>query len=61
MPYFGMGEVSFTKNEYNGNLINTNIRGDLNLTAPMPTSIKMDSTGITAYTTVSTSNFARLS
>ena len=60
MPYFGMGEVSFTKNEYNGNLINTNIRGDLNLTAPLPTSIKMDSTGITAYTTVSTSNFARL-
>lgn len=60
MPYFGMGEVSFTKNEYNGNLIDTNIRGDLNLTAPLPTSIKMDSTGITAYTTVSTSNFARL-
>ena len=60
MPYFGTGEVSFTKNEFKGSLIDDNIRGDLNLTAPLPTSIKMDNTGITAYTTVSSSNFARL-
>lgn len=35
------------------------IRGDLRLESPLPTSIKMDSTGITAYTS-SNNNFARL-
>lgn len=41
------------------NSLNTSLRKDLRLTSPLPTSLTLDSSGITAYT-ASSSNFARL-
>lgn len=39
---------------------NSKLRTDLRLTAPLPTSISLDSSGITAYTTYDTSKLAKM-
>lgn len=52
------------KAEENANIYtngkDTTLRNNLNLTSPLPTSVKLDNTGITAYSTVNSNSFARM-